>query len=216
MKYSTLSTRYAPVVLVLLALAAVPTVMHSYMDSTEDDGRSAQALPMALAGRPGAPTTRRATWGQDRFGSNDWIERNYAGAPAARLFVGRTFDPKRLYHHPELAIDYGRSYEPATIIRLASRPDVPVHLLRGSDAGGRAVALYSLQYRGDYIDDPIRFQLQTSFELLFRRRSPLTLFFAVQDLGAAEDVEQSAAAALLVAAMNAFDQQPSASQGHPR
>jgi len=131
-----LSTRYATAVLLLLGLAAVPTVIHSYRDSTIADGHSARGIPMRLAGETGAPTTRRAGWGEDRFGATDWTERRY-GSPEVKLFVGRSFDSKRLYHHPELAVDYGQSYGQSEVVRLPGRPDVPVHVLRSADTRGR-------------------------------------------------------------------------------
>lgn len=201
------TTRFAIPVVMLLALAAVPTVIHSYRDSTVSDGKTVQAIPMRLDGELGAVTTRRAGWGEERFTATDWTERHYRGT-RVRLFMGRSFDSKRLYHHPELAVDYGHDYETGTIIHLPQRPDVPIHVLRGSAAGGRRLALYALHYDGGYVADPIRFQLRTSLELLFSKRKSMTLFFATQDLGPNEAVESSAAASVLLAAMKAFEQQP--------
>jgi hypothetical protein len=202
-----LTTRFAAPVIVLLALAAVPTVLHSYLDTTIADGRSARMVPMALGGVIGVPTSRRADWGNDRLSSGDWSERRYPGSAEVKLFIGRSYDPKRLYHHPELAIDYGRVYGASSIIHLPQRPDVPIHLLRGDESNPRRVAVYALRYRDSYIDDPIKFQLRTSFALLFSRRAAMTLFFAAQDLRSDEPVEASRASALLVAAMDAFEKQ---------
>ena len=205
-----ISTRYLIPVLLLLALAAMPTVIHSYRDSSVHDGRSTGAIPMTLAGERGAPTTRRPGWGEDRFSATDWTERRY-GTPEVKLFVGRSFDPKRLYHHPELAVDYGPSYRDGGVIRLAPRPDVPVHVLTsGGDNRGR-VAMYVLHAGDGYIDDPIRFQLRSSFQMLFSGRRAMTLFFAAQDVPPDRPVETSRAAALLLAAVAAFEAQtPSA------
>ncbi len=202
------STRYAPAVLALLAIAALPTVMHSYLESTEVAGRSARAVPATLAGKIGTPTTRRAGWGADRFSSSDWIERRYAGPPAVTLFVGQSFDAKRLYHHPELALDYGHRYGPQTTVWLPARPGVPVHLLRGTGTDARRLAVYALRQGDEYVADPIRFQLRASLRLLIRPRQPMTLFFAAQDLDARGEAESSEAAALLLASLDAFEQQP--------
>jgi hypothetical protein len=155
----------------------------------------------------GTATTKRANWGEDRLSSSDWIERRYAGPPAVKLFVARSFDPKRLYHHPELAVDYGPSYRAATTIRLPQRSDIPVHVLRGRGNDSRRIALYTLHYDTAYVDDPIRFQLRTSFRSLFSRRLAMTLFFAAQDLPADGTIESSSAASLLLAAMDAFEKQ---------
>ena len=202
-----LSTRFAPAVLVLLALAAVPTVIHSYMDSAELDGRTTSAIPARLADALGTPTKRRASWGEDRLGSHDWFERRYAGAPEVKLAVVRSFDAKKLYHHPELALDYGPSYERATTIRLPQRPDVPVYQLRGGQSTSRRLALYTLHYEDTYVEDPIRYQLRASFKALFSNRRPMTIFFAAQDLPPGGEVETSRAAKLLLAAMDSFEKQ---------
>ncbi len=206
MRTKTISVRYAPAVLALLVLAAMPSVMHSYLDSTVSDGRSARGLPARLGGEIGKPTPRRESWGK-RLASADWFERQYAGPPPVTLFVGRSFDAKRLYHHPELAVDYGHSYAGETIVRLPQRPDVPVHLLRGAGVDARRVAVYALRHDDRYVADPIRFQLLASLRLLVHRRQAMTLFFASQDLAPRGDVESSRAAALLLAAIGAFEQQ---------
>jgi hypothetical protein len=202
-----LTTRFAPAVLVLLALAAVPTVIHSYLDSAAPDGRTTSAIPARLADENGTPTKRRASWGEDRLASSDWFERSYARSPEVKLAVARSFDAKKVYHHPELAIDYGPSYERATTIRLPQRPDVPVYVLRGGQSNSRRLALYTLHYDDGYVEDPIRFQLRASFTALFSNRKPMTIFFAAQDLPPGGDVETSKAARLLLAAMEAFEKQ---------
>jgi hypothetical protein len=201
------STRYAPAVLVLLALAAVPTVIHSYMDSRAIDGRRASASPERLDGTLGAPAKRAASWGDRRFGSHDWFERQYGASPAVKLAVVRSYDAKKLYHHPELAIDYGPSYAPGTVIRLPQRPDVPVHLLPGAAGSSRRMAIYALHYDDSFVASPILFQLKASVSALFSRRKPMTIFFAAQDLPEGVNVETSKAANLLLAAVDAFEKQ---------
>jgi hypothetical protein len=202
-----LSTRFAPAVLVLLAVAAVPTVIHSYMDSAVPDGRTTSAIPERLAGEVGTATKRRASWGEDRLGSSDWFERTYGTRPEVKLAVARSYDAKKLYHHPELALDYGPSYLRAETIRLPQRPDVPVHMIRGGPGSSRRLALYALHYVDGYVEDPIWFQLRASFTSLFSTRKPMTIFFSAQDLPPGETVGSSTAATLLFAAMEAFETQ---------
>jgi hypothetical protein len=201
------SSRFAPAVLVLLALAAVPTVIHSYMGSAVPDGRTAMAIPVRLAGEAGTATKRRASWGDDRLASTDWFERRYTATPEVKLTVARSYDAKKLYHHPELAIDYGPSYERAETMTLPQRPGVPVHVLRGAQGSSRRLALYTLHYEDGYVEDPIRFQLRASFKALFSNRKPMTIFFAAQDLPRDETIESSKAARMLLAAMEAFERQ---------
>ena len=209
-----ISTRFLAPISLLLAVAAIPTVIHSYRDSNVHDGRTARAIPLTLAGEAGVPTKRRPGWAEDRFSATDWTERRY-GTPEVKLFVGRSFDPKRLYHHPELAVDYGPSYRDGGIVRLSARPDVPFHTLISSGDNRGRVAIYALHADHGYIEDPIRFQLRSAFQMLFSGRTPMTLFFAAQDLPPERPVETSRAATLLLAAIAAFEaQRPSATPGN--
>jgi hypothetical protein len=99
-----MSTRFAPAVVVLLALTLVPTVIHSYVGLTENDGLKATLIPSQLGERSVVPTDRRPEWVMKNFDSSDWIERRDVSNADRTLFVVRSFDLKRLYHHPELAI----------------------------------------------------------------------------------------------------------------
>jgi hypothetical protein len=201
-----ISHRYAATVCVLLALALVPTIIHSYSGAVSRDGRRTAAIPPVLSGYVSVPSGRNQTWGQRRFESDDWTERNYAaGADTVRLTVVRTYDPKSVYHHPELAVAYGTSFAGLSThtIDHGGAP-IPVHVLKPA-AGVTATGLYALHYDTRFVDDPIAFQVRTAGELLFSPRKPMTLFFALdqqpRDTGA---VDQSVAMKVLMAAIDAF------------
>jgi hypothetical protein len=202
-----MSTRFASAVAVLLALTLIPTLIHSYVGLTANDGLQAARIPSTLDGQPGSPTARRPEWVMKNFDSEDWIERRYLGNGDRTLFVVRSFDLKRLYHHPELAIAYGDSYAPVSVVRLPQRPGVPLHTLR-SLSGRPPTSMYTLLYDGAYVEHPVAFQLRTSLELLFSRRKAMTLFF-VRDASvqAEEPTRESAAARLLFDAMHAVETQ---------
>jgi hypothetical protein len=203
-----ISTRYAPAVIVLLTAALIPTVIHSYVDRPHDDGLSTIAIPAALAGEIGVPSGRDAQWGQRWLDTFDWFERRYGGRQDTRLFVGRSYDAKRLYHHPELVIAYGQNFGTRSVQRLAARPDVPVHVLRGRDSNATALALYALRYDDRYIDNPVLFQLRTSLQLLVTKRKPMTIFFVRQQLPSTDaPIEGSLAEQLLFEALAAFEGQ---------
>jgi hypothetical protein len=185
-----ISPRYAVTVWLLLLAALVPTVIHSYVGITVSDGRIAGAIPTSLGGFRSVPSTRDETWGKRRFDSDDWMERVYgSGSDEVMLTVVRSYDPKTLYHHPELAAAYGTSFTRYETKRFASRPDVPIHILRSSRNGG-AIAMYVLEYDGRYVEDPIWFQIRTAGELLVGGRKAMTLFFvrgtALQDASTLE------------------------------
>ena len=201
--------RYVPAICALLALALVPTLIHSYSTTTVDDGLSAAGVPPTLVGFDSVPSGRSPDWGMQRFDSSDWIERNYVkGDDQVRVTVARSLDLKSLYHHPELAVAYGRrfgsSFADHEIRRFPSRPDVPVHVLHPQE-GESALGLYILHYDGAYVEEPIWFQIRTAGNLLVSRRKPMTLLFAHDlQVAAGARVEELPAVQLLFAALDAF------------
>jgi len=199
-----ISSRFLPIVCALVAVALVPTFIHSYTDSTVQDGRTTALVPASLAGYEGRPSGRNATWGQRRFESDDWMERIYrSGADEVKLTVVRSHDPKRLYHHPELAVAYGPSYLRTEVRRFAERPDVPVHVLYADSQA--TVAMYALHYDGAFVQDPILFQLRTAGELLFSGRKAMTLFFLTDESVADNtDIESLPSLGLFFAAIDRF------------
>jgi hypothetical protein len=176
-----ISSRFVPAVCALVAVALVPTYIHSYAGSTVQDRRTTASIPTSLAQYHGTASDRNATWGKRRFDSDDWTERIYRSTgDEVKLSVIRSFDPKSLYHHPELAVSYGPSYVSTEVRRLTRRPDIPVHVLSTAGAS-RTIAMYALHYGDTFVQDPIRFQLRAAGELLFSGRKPMTLFFLTDD-----------------------------------
>ena len=200
-----ISLRFVPVTCVLLALAVVPTIIHSYSSGPVDDGWRASQVPGVLAGMPSAPSSRNAGWGKRRFDSDDWIEREYRGASGGHLTltIVRTHDAKAVYHHPELAVAYGTAFVGEDVVRFPQREDVPVHVLTPGP-GVTAAGLYVLHYDSRFIEDPIPFQIRTAGELLFSRRRPMTLFFVLDKTMRERAINESSALTLLLAAVDAF------------
>jgi hypothetical protein len=173
------SVRNGVVLCVLLTLALVPTIVHSYVGARVAEARPARALPENLAGFTSTPTARTDAWAARRFDSNDWIERRYErDGQEAILTVVRSYDLKLLYHHPELAAAYGTSFTDYRVAELPERPGVPVHLLTSEN--DEVSASYVLQYGGGYVADPIAFQIRTAGALLFSKQRPMTLFFMLE------------------------------------
>jgi len=201
-----ISHRFAPIVAALLALALIPTVIHSYRGLTIDDGLTVGSIPDVLAGMPSRPTGRKAPWVVANLASTDWLERTYrVGTGEVRLFAARSYDAKRLYHHPELAVLRGLGPESAGRAGLPGRPDVPIHVLTTARAGQRGVAVYTLLYGGKYIQSPILFQMRASAASLFSGRKPMTLFMASDLTGSIQQLERAPSVTLLGAAIQAFE-----------
>ena len=199
-----ISYRYISAVCALLALALVPTLIHSYSEPVIADGRHTRMIPDVLDGTASVPTDRSATWGKRRFDSDDWFERTYSNPETGkrlRLTVVRSLDAKSVYHHPELAVSDGTTFVGAETQRFEGRPEVPVHVLKPAP-GVSSHALYALHYDDRFVEDPITFQLRTAGELLFSRRQPMTLFFVFDAHSPDGDIK--AAAQLLFAAVDSF------------
>lgn len=204
------SNRLALAVIIAVGVALVPTLLHSYAAVTADDAYHTAAIAPRLAGLTSQPTARRAEWVNATFASDDWIERRYlrTDGEGLLLFVARSFDLKRLYHHPELAVAYGNDLRDEGTARLPGRPQIPIHVLRDDAAQGSGLAVYALLYDGEFVDNPYLFQLETAWRLLFTVRRAMTLFF-VHDPGArpAASLAEAPAMRLLVGAIDSFQSQ---------
>lgn len=200
-----IATRYVGAVAGLLALALVPTVVHSYLGLRVDDGRRTEVIPSTLADAREAPLDRPSTWTKPQFRSTDAFERLYmdGAGRSARLVVIRSYDIKTVYHHPENAVAYGMGYESAEVVRLPALPAVPIHVLR-KEFPDPAVALYALHYDQGFIEDPYAFQVRLAWTQVFRVRKPATLLFARGEGRDLDPLDASLPAKVLVAAINAF------------
>ena len=176
-----MSARHAPAICVLLLLALVPTIIHSYAGMVVADTLSTRSIPDHLGDYGSAPTKRSADWGQRRFESFDWFEREYTSPQGSVvLTVVRSYDLKALYHHPELAVAYHfANFSTAGTGTIAGHPEMPVHILSNDQAG--PAGLYVLHYDGRFITDPIGFQIRAAGELLFTGRKAMTLLFVRDD-----------------------------------
>ena len=200
-----MSPRYATPVALVLLLALLPTAIHSYVGLRVEDHLTTAGIPTNLEGFVGTKTSRRANWGEKRFDATDWTERTYfAGTQEVRLLVARSFDLKKLYHHPELAAADGIDLRPMGLTQLGNGLGA-VHALGSTDNGRRQIALYALVYDGVLIEDPVWFQFRTAGKLLLTGRKQMTLFFAHQvDVPDNQAAGETAAATVLKAAVTAF------------
>jgi hypothetical protein len=200
-----LDLRNLPAVCLVFALALIPTIIHSYSGALAVDGREAEKIASTLAGYHGTPAARNQTWGERVFESHDWIDRRYiSGSNEIGLTVVRSYDAKRLYHHPELAIVRGSPFAGVETRFLSVRPEVPVNVLLPA-AGATSRAAYVLHYGGRFVENPILFQLRVAGELLVSRRQPMTLFFATTTRALQlDDIEGSDLIRVMFAAIDDF------------
>lgn len=198
-----ITTRYAAATALVLAFALVPTVIHSYLGLTIDDGVAVRSIPMTIDGMTSTPTARRQEWVAQRFQTAEWIERVYqVDGREVTLFAARSYDAKRLYHHPELALLRGTQTKPAGIARVASAPHIPLHVVRtGRITGEKGVAVYALLADGTFVENPIAYQLRSSARLVVSGRTPMTLVMATDLAGDKNRLEEAPATRLLLAAL---------------
>jgi len=203
-----ISSRYAMLVIILLIIALIPTVIHSYIGATAIDGKSVQSIPSIFNNFMSTPSKRNAQWGKDIFDSEDWFERDYFDTQRTkiRLFVARSYNHKRLYHHPELALSYGEDLTNNNIIYTLEYPKIPIQILTNKDKS--KLIAYTLLYDDELIRDPIMHQLGDSIRLLFNPRKPMTLFYVSQLVSHTKTpVEKSTAISILLSAIRSFRSQ---------
>ena len=193
-----IATRYLSAICAMLAIAMVPTVIHSYVGLSVVDGKTTAAIDHVLDGRSGTDTNRSPDWVRENFSAEDFIERRYGDVS---LFVARSYDLKSLYHHPELGAAYGRNYDSHRIEQLPSRSGtVPVHVLSGT--GGQAA--YVLLYDQSFVEEPMWFHARQAIAMLVRPKRQMTLFFAH---GPAPAVNDSPVIRILLASLESFQSQ---------
>lgn len=175
-----ISFRFARYVAIMLGVALIPTVIHSYLGLRATDGRSVKNINTEISGYISQPTKRNTNWGEITFDCFDWFERTYRDPKGnlVRLFVGRSYDHKRLYHHPELALSYGENFNLKQQISLPGSPEIPVKLL--SNRTNPGIVAYTLLFENRFIDNPIGHQIKNSLSLLISPGKPITLFYVAQ------------------------------------
>jgi hypothetical protein len=195
-----IDVRHLLALAILLAVTAVPTVVHSYLPVNATDGRATARIASRLNGLDARPTDRSLVWLPDAMAVVDYTERRYG--PDLRLLAVRSYDAKRLYHHPELAIAHGDDYGRASVIRVEDRPEVPIYVLKGARD---RLSAYTLVYEDRFVEDPISFQLRNVVSLLVRPRQLMTLFFVRGSPGSSTHPPgESPAEQLLLAAVDSF------------
>jgi len=186
-------------------VAIVPTVIHSYTDSFEDDGLRVEAVSTSLAGFDSADTDRNAAWVKDTYDSYDWMERRYTGPDGENilLFAARSYNLKRLYHHPEIGVLRGIDLKKDNTENLQKISDLPVHVLKGRT--GKGLAAYVLLYDGQFVQNPMKVQVLSAIKLLFSARKPMTLFLVYDNNAGLEDrLDLSLAGRVIESAVYSF------------
>jgi hypothetical protein len=170
-----ITTRHAWLVAGLLLLTLVPTYFNVYRQPPElEPGALAAAIDLQ-GDREATPGRHDAGWVAAHFAAHDFVERRYhVGAQELELFAARTWDAKKLFHFPELALTYGRS---VTAERKEELDGVPVRVLEFRNRATVRVSVSALFYGKQPVRDPMPFLLRSLPELFVGRREPMTLIY---------------------------------------
>ncbi len=200
------TTRFAIPVCILLFLALIPTVIHGYLGIKASNELSSNKIPASFENFDSIISEKNKSWGMDIFGTSDWIERIYQDLHyrKVRLFTASSYDHKRLYHHPELALSYGQILIKQGIVHLKEKPEIPIHFFNTHDK--TTYVAYVLLYDGEYIANPIMHQLKDSIRLFISPRKSMRLIYASQqNVPYNRPFEQTAIAELLIQTLNNLD-----------
>ena len=176
-----IATRHTWLVAALLLLALVPTYLNVYRQPPAlEPGVLAAAIPADLEGyRNAAPGRHQADWAAAHFAAQDFVERKYrVGTQECELFAARTYDGKKLFHFPELALTYGRSVtaERREELDLADQV-LPVRVLEFRNRTSVRLSVSTLFYGKEPVRDPMPFLFRTLPALFVGQREPMTLIY---------------------------------------
>lgn len=174
-----ISRRWLVLLVGLLALVLLPTIRQGYLGYVEPAPKlSTASLPRELAGVPGVGRGQPPTWMPETYSEDSWAEQSYdiRGLGKVTLFVARGYDLKKLYHHPELGVLRGRSFQPLRHETLPGGAEA-VYVLENLTGEGES-AVYALVYDDRWIGNPYMLQLSSAVTSVWAARRPLTLVFA--------------------------------------
>jgi len=185
-----IATRHTWLVAGLLLLALVPTYLNVYRQPPAlEPGGLAAAIPADLEGyRDAVPGRHQSDWAAAHFAAQDFVERKYrVGAQELELFAARTYDAKKLFHFPELALTYGRSVTAERREELdVADETVPVRVLEFRNRTTVRLSVSALFYGKQPVRDPMPFLFRTLPALFVGQREPMTLIY-VQGEAHADD-----------------------------
>lgn len=194
-----LSTLYAPHLALVMLLAAVPVVLHSYAQVESDECAAPGRLVRRSIVRP--PSARRIAFIEGKFATSQFREGRLPeadGLPPMRWLVLRTHDAKNLYYRLAQRV---LSREPDSVrvesIRVGDLT-LPIRRVEYAPQPGSphgAWASYLLVYDGKPVGNPYLNQMLAAPLRVFTGSRPMTAFFisgaAESDLAAAMQERQT-------------------------
>ncbi len=192
---SGLSRRFAPHLVALGAVALAAVAVHAWVGLERDDC----ARPEAFL-RPEDADSPRQRFMRAAFAASAWREGRIASDAlhaSISWAIVRSFQPRRLYYQPEMALFSARPTRRSVEWREDGSERLPVHRVwyRPDPSSGASFQVsYLLIYRGEPVANPVRAQLEAAPVLFARGAAPMTLLIVGANSPAGE-VEQTEALA---------------------
>jgi hypothetical protein len=175
----SLSRRYALHAIALLLLPLSPVLIQTYGRYDTDDCAHVQALlgrgPIEGAEDP------RGRWVKDLFSAVQWKEGSLPPGSSSAEFktaVIRSYDAKKLYHHPESALVRGASLKSrGTEWIEVGGESIPIQRVYYDGADSATIVAFMLVYGSRPVGNPYVAQFTALGRELRRGRTPMTMFF---------------------------------------
>jgi hypothetical protein len=197
-----LSTRYVPHILVLVVIAAIPTLLHSLGRFDVEDCASPTALlpPPAPDRAPLGSAVERQRFDRS-WGEGNWSTGTLPGGPVGGLsyVIARSFDPKAVYHWPESrVVSEVRPFERGLEEVESQGVRIPVHRAyyepEGVPPRGFVVVAYLLVYHSRPVANPYLEQILSAPRQVVTGRRPMWLFLVHGRVGVPQRREAEARA----------------------
>ena len=182
------SLRYVRPLGLVLALASVPVLVHSYIGVAAESCADPEALLSGVEATQ--PSASRAEFLRSEMHASAFAETLVAGSQEGsgfRSLVLRSWDPKRLYHRPAQRLLKGSVVKGTHWEGLDSDDGkLPIQVVDYEDliiSGHAPVAAYLLVYAGEPVSNPYLAQLRSSLRQLVFGKQPMPLYFVYAEPG---------------------------------
>ena len=181
-----LSQRYIKPLCALLALAALPIVVHVYLAPRVEALNHDDCANPAILGITTPTTTEeheRDRWMRGSFGAIQWRESEIRrGRVLLSLTTIRSYNAKELYYRAERSILKNRVPVRQELVDIESEDGasgLPVRRIyyKANMGPGGILASYLLIYEGRPVENPYRAQLLAAPRQIFTGRVPMPLYF---------------------------------------
>jgi len=174
-----LSRRYVPYILACLLPTLIPVLLHSYRGFQVDDCKNpSQLFPASSEGKT---DEQPELWMHKEGKGIQWDEGTYASDSSGlrlNFVIARSYDPKRLYHRPEIMFVPDTTPDRRRVEWLENPTEkLPIHRAYYEPGKPTIMVAYLLVYNSTPVASPYLAQITAfPFQLVGGSR-PMTMFF---------------------------------------